>query len=76
MGSEKYTKLYGYTGRLLRIDLSDGEVSIEEIEAEVLSKFLSGVGYGTRLLYNEISVDIDPLSPQGKLLLTVKNLIV
>jgi len=76
MGSEKYSKLYGYTGRLLRVDLSDGKVSIEEIETEVLRKFLNGVGYGTRLLYNEIPAGINPLSPQGKPLLTVKNLIV
>jgi len=70
MGSEKYAELYGYTGRLLRVDLSGGKVSVEEIKPEILRKFIGGVGYGAVLLYDEIPVGIDPLGPENKLVFT------
>ncbi len=62
------TQLYGYAGRLLRIDLSEGKVIIEETKPEILRKFLGGVGYGAKLLYDEIPAGcIDPLSAENKL---------
>ncbi|MCK4790037.1 MAG: aldehyde ferredoxin oxidoreductase family protein [Desulfobacteraceae bacterium] len=58
---------YGYTGKLLRIDLSKEEVSVEEIKPEILRKFIGGVGYGAKLLYDELPAGIDPLSPENKI---------
>jgi len=63
-------KLYGYTGRLLRIDLTEGKVSIETIAPDLLRKFLGGVGYGAKLYYDEIPAGTDSLSPQNKLIFT------
>ena len=64
------TQLYGYAGRLLRIDLSEGKVRIEETQPEMLRKFLGGVGYGAKLLYDEVPAGIDPLSSENKLVFT------
>jgi len=64
------SQLYGYTGRLLRVDLTEGKVSVEKIKPEILEKFLGGVGYGAKLLYDEIPAGIDPLSPENKLIFT------
>ncbi len=63
-------RLYGYAGKLLRIDLSKEKGSVEETKPEILRKFLGGVGYGAKLLYDEIPAGIDPLSPENKLVFT------
>jgi len=65
-----HTQLYGYAGKLLRIDLSEGKVSFEETKPEILRRFLGGVGYGVKLLYDEIAAGIDPLSPESKVVFT------
>ena len=56
----------GYAGRVLRIDLTEERVSVEEIDPEVLRSFLGGVGYAARLLYDEVAAGIDPLGPENK----------
>jgi len=65
-----HAQLYGYAGKLLRIDLSEGKVSFEETKPEILRRFLGGVGYGVKLLYDEIAAGIDPLSPESKVVFT------
>ena len=68
MSSTVGNQLYGYTGRLLRVDLTDGKVSIEKVAPELLRKFLGGVGYGAKLYYDEIPAGTNPLSPENELI--------
>lgn len=68
MNSTEGNQLYGYAGRLLRIDLTDGKVSAEKVDPDLLRKFLGGVGYVAKLYYDEIPAGIDPLGPQNKLI--------
>lgn len=68
MGSTLHTQLYGYMGKLLRIDLTNEKVSFEEIKPEVLREYVGGVGYGAKLLYDELPAGIDPLGPKNKIL--------
>ncbi len=70
MRLNKYVRLYGYTGRLLRIDLSTEKVKVEDIDHELLRKFMGGVGYGAKLLYDELSPGIEPLGPENKIIFT------
>jgi aldehyde:ferredoxin oxidoreductase len=70
MKSSGHTQIYGYAGKLLRVDLSRGKVTVEEVKPEILRKFLGGVGYGAKLYYDEIPAGTDPLSPQNKLIFT------
>ncbi len=56
-----------FNSRLLRIDLSEAKVSVEDIVPEILRKFIGGVGYGAKLLYDELPAGIDPLGPENKL---------
>lgn len=70
MNPTESSELYGYTGRLLRIDLTKGKVGSEKVASELLRKFLGGVGYGAKLYYDEIPAGTDPLSPQNKLIFT------
>ncbi len=66
--------LCGYFGKQLRISLDTKETSMEEIDSEVLKKYLGGVGYGARVLYDEIEKGIDPLSPDNKIIFATSPL--
>ncbi len=55
----------GWTKKMLRVDLSDGSTSIEEIDEEILQKYLGGRGLGAYLVYTEVPPDTDPLGPDN-----------
>lgn len=59
---------FGYTGKLLRIDLSTRR-AVEEEKSSVpcLESFLGGRGLATKILFDETEANIDPLSPANKL---------
>jgi aldehyde:ferredoxin oxidoreductase len=66
--------LCGYFGKQLRISLDTKETRVEEIDSAVLKKYLGGVGYGARVLYDEIKKGIDPLSPDNKIVFATSPL--
>jgi aldehyde:ferredoxin oxidoreductase len=66
--------LGGYFGKQLRISLDTKETSVEEIDSAVLKKYLGGVGYGARVLYDEIEKGIDPLSADNKIIFATSPL--
>ena len=55
-------------GRLLRVNLSSGRISSEDIPGTVAADFIGGRGYGIRYLYDELTPGTDPLGEQNKLL--------
>ena len=59
---------YGYAGKQLRISLNNRKVTVENIDPKVLRRYLGGVGYGARILYDELKKGIDPLSKANKLI--------
>jgi aldehyde:ferredoxin oxidoreductase len=65
---------FGYTGKQLRISLKDKKVTVEEINPDIMRNYLGGVGYGARVLYDELEAGIDPLSPANKLLFATSPL--
>jgi len=59
----------GYWNRILRVNLSTGEVKKEPLPEGFPRKYLGGVGFGTRLLYNEVPGGADPLGPENKMII-------
>ena len=57
----------GIAGKILRINLSDGSVSIDEPEESFYRKYLGGAGFVAYYLLKEVQPGIDPLSPDNKL---------
>jgi aldehyde:ferredoxin oxidoreductase len=53
-------------GDLLTIDLTERTASTEPIET-VLASFVGGRGLNTRLAYERIPFDVDPLGPENRL---------
>ncbi len=56
----------GYAGKLLRVDLSEGKISKEEISESMKKDFLGGRGFAIKLIWDEVK-KIDPLSEQNKI---------
>jgi aldehyde:ferredoxin oxidoreductase len=59
----------GYGGGLLRVDLSTGKITREEIAQQDKLDFIGGRGFGIKYLYKEVPAMADPLGPQNKLIL-------
>ena len=59
--------LNAYMGKLVRINLSGGIVSIENMKPEILREFGGGVGVAAKLLYDERSPHINPLGNDNKI---------
>ncbi|MEO2151738.1 MAG: aldehyde ferredoxin oxidoreductase N-terminal domain-containing protein, partial [Thermococcus sp.] len=60
----------GYWGKILRVNLTTGEIKVEPLPEEFPRKYLGGVGFGTRLLYDEVPAKADPLGPENKMIIT------
>src|SRR4030066_330409 len=57
----------GWTGKSLRVNLSTGEVTHEEIDHDILKAFLGGRGLGAYFIHCEVPPTIDPLGPENLL---------
>jgi len=58
----------GYWGKLLRVDLSDESVTVEDLSRDFLEKYLGGTGFATKVLYDEVKQDTDPMGPDNLLI--------
>jgi len=71
---------YGYSGKLLRVNLANGDIRIENPEETYYKRYLGGRGIIMHTLLTETPAKADPLGPENKLifalgLLTGHNLI-
>lgn len=55
----------GYTGKFLRINLTDRSTKVETFNQDFYRKYLGGGGFGTYFLLKETAADTDPLSPEN-----------
>jgi len=60
--------MYGYAGKLLRINLTSGQISKEFLIENDLKKYLGGRGFGSKTLFKEVKQGINPLGPENKLI--------
>ena len=61
--------MHGWTGRLLRVDLSKHQIREEAIPEPILHQFIGGKGLGTYFLYKEVPARIDPLGADNRIYL-------
>jgi len=69
------SKLGGYTGKILKIDLSNREVKTLQLDKELAAQFLGGRGFNSKRLYDMVSPGLDPLSPENPLLIATGPLV-
>ncbi len=58
---------FGYTGKILRVDLSTGSTS-DIATMEYADRFLGGRGIAAKIYWDEVSPDTEALDPENRLL--------
>ena len=56
----------GYAGRLLRVDLSTGQMSDEAVDPATMRKFVGGTGLGAKILYDEVPPGVEWNDPRNR----------
>ncbi|RKX93990.1 MAG: aldehyde ferredoxin oxidoreductase [Spirochaetes bacterium] len=57
-----------FYGKVLEINLSTGKKKLYQIKDEWLKNYIGGKGLGAKILYEELSPDTEPLSPENILI--------
>ena len=60
--------MFGYMGKILRVNLTSGEIKVEELKEEDAKEFIGGRGLASKFLLEEIDPKVDPFSPENKLI--------
>ena len=60
--------MYGWMGKILRIDLSTGSIRHEPLSEELRHDFVGGRGINSKLLYESTGRDAHPFSPENALI--------
>jgi len=58
----------GYNGKILRVDLSSGAISVDEPDEEFYRRYIGGSGFISYFLLRELSGGEDALGPENKLI--------
>ena len=53
----------GHMGKTLIVDLSGGQIRVEEADDALYRDFLGGYGLGARVIYGRQPGGVDPLGP-------------
>ncbi len=61
----------GWTGNILRINLSSKTVKKETYSEEFAKKWVGGRGFAVKILWDELKPGIDPLGPDNKLIVAL-----
>ncbi|MDV3427271.1 MAG: aldehyde ferredoxin oxidoreductase family protein [Bacillota bacterium] len=61
--------MYGYNGKVLRVNLTDETYKVELLDEAKAKKFIGARGLGVKTFYDEVSPKVDPLSEENKLLI-------
>jgi aldehyde:ferredoxin oxidoreductase len=60
--------MFGYMGKILRINLTNGSIGTEALDFELAKKYIGGRGLGTKLYMDEVDPKVDPFAPENKIL--------
>lgn len=61
--------MYGWTGTIVRIDLSTGKIRKEKLNRKWAEDYIGGRGLGVKYFFEEVKADIDPLSAENKMII-------
>ena len=60
-------EFFGYNGKILRVNLTDGTVKTESIDEAFCRKHIGGAGFVSYFLLKEVGPGVDPLGPDNRL---------
>jgi len=59
--------MFGYMGKILRVNLTDGTITTDEIDTQMAQDYIGGAGFITKIIYDEVPAKADPLGPDNRL---------
>ncbi|MDI6708559.1 MAG: aldehyde ferredoxin oxidoreductase family protein [Candidatus Thermoplasmatota archaeon] len=62
--------MYGYGGKILKVDLTISKISTEETKKELITNYLGGDGFGVKLLYENFKPETQALSLENILVIS------
>ncbi len=62
-------KSYGWTGKILRVNLTTSTISIQATDP--YKSYIGGMGIANKIMYDEVPAGTDPLSPESKIVFAV-----
>ena len=60
---------YGWTGKILRVNLTNGSITTESTEP--YKDYIGGMGLANKIMYDEVPAGTDPLSAENKVVFAV-----
>lgn len=60
-----------YNKKLLRVNLTTGDIKEEIIGVKMINDYIGGIGFGVKLLTKEVNPLIDPLSADNKIIISI-----
>ncbi|MBL7167347.1 aldehyde ferredoxin oxidoreductase family protein [Candidatus Bathyarchaeota archaeon] len=69
------TELGGYAGKILSINLTKREAKTVDLDKSLAFQFLGGRGFNSKLLYEAVGPDTDPLGPENMLMFATGPLV-
>ncbi|RLI08608.1 aldehyde ferredoxin oxidoreductase, partial [Candidatus Bathyarchaeota archaeon] len=63
------TSLYGYSGKILWIDLSKNKITSKPLRKETVLRYIGGKGLGAKIMYDEVPAGISPFDPSNPIIL-------
>lgn len=60
--------MHGEGGIILRVDLGSGKTEKEPLSEDLRENYIGGRGINSRLLFDEVGPEVEPLSPENRLI--------
>lgn len=60
--------MFGYAGKILRVDLTSGTYKVEDLNLDLAKKYIGGRGLGSKIFFDEVDPNVEPFSPENKLI--------
>lgn len=61
--------MFGYMGKVLRVNLSSGSCELEDLSVENAEKFIGARGLGVKMYLDEVDPKVEALSSENKLII-------
>lgn len=61
--------MFGYNGKVLRVNLTDQKVDVEDLDLDLAQKYIGARGLGVKVYMDEVDPKIDPLSEENKFII-------
>ncbi|MGI6208979.1 MAG: aldehyde ferredoxin oxidoreductase family protein [Anaerolineae bacterium] len=62
---------YGYAGRILHVNLTDGSLEVEQPDEQFYRTYMGGSALAMHYILNEVPAGIDPLGPENVLVVSI-----